>query len=366
MHSTVSSTTMVIDSERPTVIFKRPPFHLRLAYFISLWSFKAFFALTLHATRLFQRRRSASIQPEVRSYSIRPDLKNRIFRPNNSGDEKLPLYLDVHGGGWAVADPETDDEFCSFIAQNFNINVVSVGYHKSPSYKFPCAVGDVAAITDAVLNDESLNTDKMKVVLGGFSAGGNLAFAASQMETLRGRVNGLVGFYAALDLSESLEEKLKRRPSNCGSDILASSAGFLDWAYVPDGHDRRDPLLSPTYASHGDLPPYIYLIGAEYDMLCYEAEQMAESLAAASRSARKRTGIPSVAAEDGWQEGCIRWECVRGKEHAFTHITKRGKEEINRIKICREIYQRLGVWLKDEVWGSECPYKPPEAELRLD
>src|SRR5947207_2506597 len=167
------STSTTLNSE--PIVSRPPPFHLRSAYFISVWSFKVFFQLSLSASRLLSRRRRDLLQPEVKTYEIRPDLKNRIFCPQDSEDEGLPLYLDVHGGGWVVADPETDDEFCSFLAQNFHIIVVSVNYHKSPSYKFPCAVGDVAAIADAVIRDESLNIDREKVAMGGFSEGGNLA-----------------------------------------------------------------------------------------------------------------------------------------------------------------------------------------------
>ena len=168
--------------------------------------------MSLSTTRLFSRPRRNLLKPEIKTYEIRSDLKNRVFRPQNSDSEELPLYLDVHGGGWAVADPETDDEFCSFLAQTFHVVVVSVNYHKSPTYKFPHAVEDIIAIAQAVMNDDSLNIDKGNVVLGGFSAGGNLAIAAAQSESLRGQLSGLVGFYPALDMTESLEDKLRRRP----------------------------------------------------------------------------------------------------------------------------------------------------------
>jgi acetyl esterase/lipase len=302
---------------------------------------------------LFSRRRRDLLQPEVKTYEIRPDLKNRIFRPQNSEVEELPLYLDVHGGGWAVADSETDDEICSFLAQNFNIIVVSIDYHKSPTYKYPYAVEDVTGIAQAVMNDESLNIDKNKVVLGGFSAGGNLAFAAAQTETLRGKLNGLVGFYPPLDLTESVEEKLNRRLRNAPSDILASSANFLDWAYVPAGTNRRDPLLSPRWAHPKDLPSHIYLVGAEYDMLCYEARQMAESLAKHSAAGCERTSIPTLPDKDGWQQGGVRWECARGKQHAFTHIVKRGRKERDRVRFCKEMYSRVGYWLTEEVYNEQ-------------
>jgi acetyl esterase/lipase len=338
------------DWEHQKIISEPPPYYLRIAYFISVWSFKAAIAFALRVRRLFSRRPPDLLRPEVKSYPIRPFLWNRIFRPDGSGDEPLPLYLDVHGGGWAVADPETDDEFCSFIAQNFNIIVVSINYRKAPSWKFPYAVSDVAAIADAVIRDGSLNIDDTKVAMGGFSAGGNLAFAASQVESLRGRVYGLVGFCPCLDLTESLEEKLKRQPKEVGSDALESSANFLDWAYVPFGVNRRDPLLSPRWARREDLPQHVYLIGAEYDMLCHEANQMAESLADPEF---ERTIIPALSAEDGWKQGGIRWECMRGRLHAFTHVAMWGQKEIDRLKVVQEMYCRVGVWLKEEVWANQ-------------
>jgi len=338
------------NSEYQKIISKPPPYYLRIAYFISVWSFKVAIATGLRLRRLFSRRPQDLMRPEVKSYPTRPFLKNRIFRPNGSGEELLPLYLDVHGGGWAVADPETDDEFCSFMAQNFNIIVVSIDYRKAPSWKFPYPVDDVAAIADAVIRDESLKIDSTKVVLGGFSAGGNLAFAASQVEILKGRVHGLVGFYPCLDLTESLEQKLKRRPKGVSSDILKSSANFLDWAYVPYGVDRKDPLLSPRWARREDLPEYAYLVSAEYDMLCYEAHQMAEHLA---KPEVERESVPALSTEDGWKQGGIIWECARGRLHAFTHVALRGRKEIDRVKAVQEMYCRIGVWLKEEVWANQ-------------
>ncbi|KAH8665219.1 alpha/beta hydrolase fold protein [Tricladium varicosporioides] len=341
-----------MDPEPSRIISFPPPFHLRIAYFVSLWSFKAFFSLGLSVSRLFQRRRADFLRPKVKEYPIRSGLKNRIFHPKSSENEKLPLYIDIHGGGWAVADPETDDEFCSFIAQTFNIIVVSVNYHKSPTYKYPHAVEDIAAIVDAIINDQTLYINEKKIAIGGFSAGGNLAFAASQLGILRGRIGSVVGIYPALDFSETLEVKLERRPKNAPSDILKTSANFLDWAYVPQGIDRRDPLLSPCYAKYEDLPQNVYLIGAEFDMLCYEAERMAEALAA--ESGGERRDMPSVLKGDGWQQGSVRWECARGRDHAFTHISKRGRKERERVKFCQEMYCRIGTWLRKGVWTDDC------------
>jgi acetyl esterase/lipase len=346
------STTSLLESNsnHDAFISEPPPYYLRFAYFISLWSFKAAIALGLGARRLLMPRLPNLLRPEPRIYPIRPTLKSLVYGPEGFGDEPLPVYFSCHGGGWAVADPQADEEFCSLLARNFNIIVVSVDYHKSPLSKFPVPVEDVAAIVDAVLNDESLNIDATKVAMGGFSAGGNLAFAACQLPILKGRVHGLVGFYSPLNMKERLEEKLERRPNEAGTDALASSAKFLDWAYVPYGADRNNKLLSPGLARKEDLPGHVYLIGAEYDMLCFEAKVLAERLVDHDAD---RMEIPGVSSGDGWRQGGIRWECARGRFHAFTHVAEWGKEkERNRTKAVDELYNRVGAWLKDEVWAD--------------
>jgi len=347
------STSSILESSSDSdkIISEPPAYYLRIAYFISVWVFKAVFTFGLGAQRLLLRRPPNLLRPEPRIYPIRPTLTSLVYRPDDPGDEPLPVYVNCHGGGWAVADPAADEEFCSFLARHFNIIVVSVDYHRSPRWQFPFAVEDVAAITDAVLKDESLNIDTAKVAMGGFSAGANILFAACQLPVLKGRVHALIGFCPVLNSNERLEEKLARRPKEAGTDGLASSAAFLDWAYVPYGIDRNNPLLSPGMAKKEDLPKWVYIVGAEYDCLWFEANRLAERLADPEV---ERTSIPEVSTEEGWRQGTIRWESAKGRIHAFTHVAEwTSKKEKARVQMVEELYSRVGTWLKDEVWKSQ-------------
>ncbi|KAG9237925.1 Alpha/Beta hydrolase protein [Amylocarpus encephaloides] len=334
--------------KKSPLIFPPPPLHVRIAYTVSVWSFKAFIATALFIRRRFTPNTFPPLQPTTKIYPIRPTLKNRIFIPPNLVEnEKLPLYLDVHGGGWAIGDPDTDDEFCSYMALTFRITVVSIDYHKAPTYKFPAGVHDVGAIVQAVLDDNELPIDHSKVVMGGFSAGGNLVFAACQLSGLQNRVKALVGFYSPLDSSEDLNDKLARRPKDAPPDELATSARFLDWAYVPENQNRLDPLLSPTFAKRKDLPKCVYLIGAEYDCLCYEAKVMVEKLVDPEKRREEIDGKDGK----GWRQGGVMWEIARGKSHAFTHVvqvTRAGEKE--RERSAKAFYLRVGTWLRDDVW----------------
>jgi hypothetical protein len=99
------------------------------------------------------------------------------------------------------------------------------------------------------------------------------------------------------------------------------------------------------------LPRFIYLVGAEYDMLCYEPRQLAERLADPEV---ERTSIGGVSPEDGWKQGGVRWECARGRFHAFTHVAEWGKQkEEERLRVVDDLYNRVGAWLKDEVWADK-------------
>jgi acetyl esterase/lipase len=74
----------------------------------------------------------------------------------------------------------------------FNLLVVSIEYDLAPLNRFPGPTNDVVAITQAVIQDESLPVDKSRVVLGGFSAGSNLSLSAAQMPGLKSKIKGVV------------------------------------------------------------------------------------------------------------------------------------------------------------------------------
>ncbi|KAF8862066.1 alpha/beta-hydrolase [Acephala macrosclerotiorum] len=340
------------------VISPPPPVHLRIFYFLSIWTFKSLINTGLYLLGCIVRPPASQLRPIVKTYPIRPTLKNHIFIPpsatNGRGEsnqpDKFSLYISIHGGGWAAASPDSDDEFCSQLCLKNNFIVASLDYRKSPTYKFPFAVTDIASIASTILSDTSLPIDTSKVAIGGFSAGGNLAFSACQTEELKGKISAVVGFYPVLDMTESRETKEGRKPKgpDVPRDKVGWSAEFLDWGYVPQGQDRRDPLLSPRFAKRSEMPKHVYLNGAEWDMLCYEAETTAEDLAVEEEERREVKGE----GWDGWIQGSVRWECFRKRSHAFTHVKEWSKEkEEERAKTVDELYDRIGRWLL-EVWAE--------------
>jgi hypothetical protein len=93
----------------PSVV--SPPISLlsRLNRAVRLWSFKFFVTTALALFRTVKRGEVHAVRPTyTKRYNVRPMLENRVFIPKNwKAGTKLPLYIDIHGGGFAICDPQT-------------------------------------------------------------------------------------------------------------------------------------------------------------------------------------------------------------------------------------------------------------------
>ena len=81
-----------------------------------------------------------------------------------------------HGGGWVIGDLETHDVVCRKLAHEGELIVISVDYRLAPEHKFPAAADDAITATKWVAaNAKQLGIDASHLMVGGDSAGGNLA-----------------------------------------------------------------------------------------------------------------------------------------------------------------------------------------------
>lgn len=324
---------------------ERAPIVSQLGYLILVWVVKITVALQLAYLRAFFPARGTH-PTLVKKYSARPFLEVRLFIPSNLTLFKIPLYITIHGGAFATCDAAIDDEFCKSWCDRTGMIVASLNYRKAPLHRFPVPVLDVAAIARAVIDDEELPVDKSRVVIAGFSAGGNLALTACQLPELRGRIRAAVSFFPIVDWSHNPDVKWTQRLyKEKPTEALKTAASALDWAYVPAGQDRKTKLLSSSYAGREELPKWICMIGAQHDMLCREARNMISSLAPKSVSDSKW--------ENGWEIGTYKWMLVMGVRHGFTDTFRnKGKENRStkvRRKICEETYTSVHAWLQEKV-----------------
>ncbi|PYH73217.1 alpha/beta hydrolase fold protein [Aspergillus vadensis CBS 113365] len=313
-------------AESPPPLWKvRMPFWHRVDCFIRLWLLKSLAAIYFYCRRLV-RQPPRRYQPTfVRRYPSRPMLNTRIFfPPNYRAGERLPLYLNIHGGGFAVGDAQVDDRFCVAWAGRTGMLVVSLDYRRVPRHPFPTATYDLVAQIKDVLADESLPIDPERITIGGFSAGGNLALSVSQLPPLHGRVKAAVVYYPIVDFGHPPPVKLASRPYTDGPlDKIGMMAWALDWGYVY-------------------LPPRIYMIAAQWDMLRLEGQQMIHRLA----------GLHDKEDQEApFETSAYKWTLARGCTHGFTHGFTHGQEgnaaeRTYRKKVCEDIYGQAHEWLK--------------------
>ena len=352
-------------SSMPTTsnLFPRQPFFTRLSLFFRVWSFKTFVFFGLRLLRLTKRAQIQSVAATyTKTYPSCPGLECRVFLPpsvsstpasSSSTEESqpqkplLPLYINIHGGGFAIGDPQIDDAFAHHFSSTHNIVVVSINYYKAPLYPFPSLLDSAAALTRAVLDDKSLPVDTTKVATGGFSAGGNICLAVAQYADIRSRVKALVPIYPVVDFSGRYKGEYK--PNREGKrDALEGMAGMFNWAYLNPGQDQRDPLLSPIYAKREDLPGRIFFVGAQYDVLCREAEVMARKMAGWEDGEVERDlGVEG----EGWEKEGMKWKMISDVQHGFTHVEATGEKEVERKKVCDGLYLDMAVWLR-KVWDE--------------
>ena len=198
----------------------------------------------------------------------------RIYRPMDSLPAALVYF---HGGGWVLGSLEGADESCRMLANRGRVVVISVAYRLAPETKFPGPVEDAYAAAVWVADHASeLGIDPAKVAVGGSSAGGNLAAAASLVARDRGGPR--IAFQL---LTVPVTELSSRAPSHRefaeGYGLTASDMEWFGTHYVNSRADADNPYASVLRADLGGLPP-AFVITAECDPLRDDGEAYAKRL----------------------------------------------------------------------------------------
>lgn len=205
-----------------------------------------------------------------------------MYRPDGVKGT-LPLFLDIHGGGFTNDFPEADDPFCRKVADTLGICVITIEYRLAPEFPYPCGLQDAYDVVKYVHDHaEQFQIDPEHMAIGGHSAGGNLAAAicqkAAQTEDFHLRCQILD--YPPLDLAmPSSERYFPEGP------LTPELSDIFNACYrLPE--QAKEIGCSPLFAPDellSKLPPAVILT-AEKDCLREDGEQYALRLA--------RNGVP--------------------------------------------------------------------------
>lgn len=206
------------------------------------------------------------------------EIPIRLYRPDRDG--LLPVLVYFFGGGWTLGQIETCDAICRRLTNLAGCLTVAVGYRLAPEHKFPAAVTDCyEAVCWLAGQADELELDPARMVVGGDSAGGNLAAAVSLLVRDRG---GPVLAGQLLIYPNTLYGA--DTPSMQFDDPSLFNRHSVAWYwqhYLDSPADGGNPLASPLLATDlSGLPPAL-VITAECDPLRDEGEQYAGRLAEA-------------------------------------------------------------------------------------
>ncbi|KPM43419.1 hypothetical protein AK830_g3147 [Neonectria ditissima] len=257
------------------------------------------------------------------------------------GRRLRPLHVDIHSGAFIGGIPESLARFDDRVAKETGAVVVSITYRCAPEHVFPAAIDDVdATIKWLQENAEArLGADPTLMTVGGFSAGGNLAVAATQQKTCHSpsptAIKASVTFYASIDLRLGPHDK--PRPASFPARDPAALLFPLFDSYAAPARAKHfdDPRLSPILAKTETLPKRMLLVVPGIDILVAEQTAFAERVNAEDEQDGLTPRVEVFYQEKGFHGYLELPDAVSNKE-------LKGKAFDRGVDVLRETYSSHG------------------------
>lgn len=204
-------------------------------------------------------------------------LPARVYRPEGSEKERLPVIVYWHGGGWVIANIDVYDGGPRALSKMARAVVISCEYRMAPEDKFPAAHDDALAQYKWVLgNTGAFSGDEALIAVAGESAGGNLAVAVAMMardEGIKVPVHMAIVYpVAGNDMNtESYLQNAQAKPLN-----RAMMEWFVGHVFTSK-EQTNDPRINLVEANLKGLPGATIIL-AQIDPLRSEGEMLAKRL----------------------------------------------------------------------------------------
>jgi monoterpene epsilon-lactone hydrolase len=186
----------------------------------------------------------------VRAFIVTPET----IAPENRNRQ----LIHMHGGCYVLNPGEASLPEAILMAGFGHIKVISVEYRMPPEAYFPAALDDGITVWKAALK----NTDAGNMAIFGTSAGGALTMEM----VLKAKQLGLPlpgAIAPGTPMSDVTKVGDTFQTNAMLDNVLVSPDGFCDDGakVYANGHDMKDPLLSPVYGDMKGFPPTILTSG---------------------------------------------------------------------------------------------------------
>ncbi|MBV1798643.1 alpha/beta hydrolase fold domain-containing protein [Siccirubricoccus sp. G192] len=204
-------------------------------------------------------------------------IQCRVHRPSR-GTGPLPVLVYLHGGGWVWNSIDTHDRLMREYAAAAGCAVIGPDYALSPEAAFPQALEECAGVAAWVAaHGAEWGLDPARIVLGGDSAGANLAAGAALLLREAAKPVALRGLLLNYGVFDSRLDTPSYREFATGYGLTLERMEFYWRSYAPREADRLSPLAAPLRGDLAGLPPCLLQI-AELDVLASENLAMADRL----------------------------------------------------------------------------------------
>ncbi|KAF8514363.1 Alpha/Beta hydrolase protein [Hysterangium stoloniferum] len=213
---------------------------------------------------------------EDRVLAVRTYVPHTNSALGETESHRFPVLVWMYGGGFCIGTLDDDDRALREWTVEFRMVCVGIDYRKAPEHPFPAAYNDAyAGLQWTVANAHAISADLNKgLIVGGISAGGNLAAAIAQTAardpTFQGKVTGQILIVPAIVFPMAYPEKYKSEllslEQNADAPVLTKEkTEFYLKCYAPTPALAADPRASPGLASSlvGLPPAYIQAAGLD-------------------------------------------------------------------------------------------------------
>ena len=194
-----------------------------------------------------------------------------VILPAGVSPDDRRVYLDIHGGAWIQGGGEVCRSSALFTSAIYGARVWAVDYRMPPDHPYPTPLEDCLAAYRALLGERGPE----EIIVGGVSAGGNLAAAL----ILRARDEGLP-LPAAVVLNTPATDLTGAGDTwqtNLGLDTVLTGSSQSAMLLYAAGHDLRDPYISPLFGDLRGFPPTLLSSGTR-DRLLSDTVRMHRAL----------------------------------------------------------------------------------------
>lgn len=182
-----------------------------------------------------------------------------VVTPQNIPPEnRNRLLIHVHGGCYVSFPGESGTTEAIFMAGFGHFKIISVDYRMPPDHPYPAALDDAMAVWKAAIK----TTDPKKMAIFGSSAGGALTLSM----VLRAKQENLplpAAIAPGTPMADLTDAGDSFHTNALLDNVLVAPGASCDKRadLYANGHDLKDPLLSPIYGDMHGFPPAILTTG---------------------------------------------------------------------------------------------------------